>query len=537
MPPLDLLITGGQVVDGTGSPAFEGNVGIQGDRIVWIGLGPLPQRPQARKVIEAKGLTVTPGFIDSHSHSDVMVLRDPDYDAKIRQGVTTDVIGICGFSLAPVSLSTLPLFDQYLSAIAAGHPVGYDWETFQDYLAVVRKSPLPVNVVPLVGHGTIRMAVMGFDRRPPAADELRRMVDWVREGVNAGARGLSSGLVYPPGAYAAQEELIALLEPVAQAGGIYSTHIRNESHRVEEAVAEAIAIGRKAGVPLVISHLKAMGPRNWNKVDGILRQVDEARQAGQEVVFDQYPYTACSTLLNALVPPWAHEGGIPELLKKLENKAARAEILRAVENLDDGSWENFVLDADGWSGIIACTVPWGESHEGRSFAEIAAATGKSPGDLLADLLIDLEGGGTVVAHTMSEENVVKIMTHSAHIVGSDSNPCEGKPHPRLYGTFTRVLCHYARDRGVLSLEEAVARMTGKTARFYGLHDRGILSQGKRADLVVFDYAGLKENATFADPRRHPEGVKAVILNGQVVVEEDKRALGWAAGRVLTRGET
>ena len=225
MPSIDILITGGTVVDGTGKPAFQGDVGIQGDRILWA--GPVSGVVEARKVIDARGLVVAPGFIDSHSHSDVMVLCDLEYDAKIRQGVTTDVIGICGFSLAPVSKNTLPLFNQYLSAIAAGHSLAYDWGNFSDYLDVMQRSSLPTNVVPLVGHGTVRMAVMGFERRSPTSDELKRMTDLVQEAIRAGARGLSSGLVYPPGAYATKEELIALLKPVAQAGGIYSTHIRN----------------------------------------------------------------------------------------------------------------------------------------------------------------------------------------------------------------------------------------------------------------------------------------------------------------------
>ena len=532
---LELLITGGSVVDGTGRPAFPADIGIKDGYIVWMHGGALANRPPTAKSIDALGLIVTPGFIDSHCHSDVVVLKDPDYDAKIKQGVTTDVIGICGFSLAPVDQTTLPLFNQYLSAIAAGHTVTYEWESFAEYIALMRRSALPMNLVPLVGHGTVRMAVMGFERRSPTPSELSRMVAMVREAMQAGARGLSSGLVYPPGAYARPEELLALLEPVAECGGIYSTHIRNESHNVEEAVVEAISTARGAGVPLVISHLKAMGPRNWSKVERILSRVEEARTAGQNVIFDQYPYTACSTLLSALIPPWAHEGGIPQLLKRLKSTKGRAEIVHAIENVDDGTWENFVLDSGGWSGVIACTVPWGSEYEGRSFAEIANLTGKSPSDILSDLLIELEGGGMVVAHTMSDENVVKIMKHPIQIVGSDGNPCEGKPHPRVYSTFIRVLAHYARDRRVLKLEEAVAKMTGRTARFYGLDERGIIAQGKRADLVILDYEALRDNATFAEPRRHPDGIKAVILNGQMAVRDGQR-IETGIGQVLSRGE-
>jgi N-acyl-D-aspartate/D-glutamate deacylase len=532
---LDLLVTGGSVVDGTGRPAFPADIGIKDDHIVWVHGGAVPNRPATATLIDARGLVITPGFIDSHCHSDVVVLRDPEYDAKIKQGVTTDVIGICGFSLAPVDQATLPLFNRYLSAIAAGHTVGYEWESFAEYVAAMKRSALPMNLVPLVGHGTVRMAVMGFERRSPTPAELSRMVAMVREAMQAGARGLSSGLVYPPGAYANPEELLALLEPVAEVGGIYSTHIRNESYNVEEAVVEAISTARRAGVPLVISHLKAMGPRNWSKVDRILRRVEEARTAGQNVIFDQYPYTACSTLLNALVPPWAHEGGMPQFLERLKSVKGRAEIVHAIENVDDGTWENFVLDSGGWSGVIACTVPWGPEYEGKSFAEIANLTGKSPSDILSNLLIELEGGGMVVAHTMSDENVVKVMKHPAQIVGSDGNPCEGKPHPRVYSTFIRVLAHYVRDRRVLKLEEAVAKMTGRTARFYGLEERGIIAEGKRADLVILNYEALSDNATFAEPRRHPDGIKAVILNGQVAVMDGKRVTT-AGGRVLSRGE-
>lgn len=532
---LNLLITGGKVVDGTGRPAFQADIGIKDEHIVWVHHGSASKKPAAATVIDAQGLIVTPGFIDSHCHSDVVVLRDPEFDAKIMQGVTTDVIGICGFSLAPVDQTTLPLFDRYLSAIAAGHTIGYDWKNFAEYIAVMNQSSLPMNVVPLVGHGTVRMAVMGFDRRPPNPVELNRMVIMVRESMQAGARGLSSGLVYPPGAYAAQEELLALLEPVAETDGFYSTHIRSESYAVEEAIAEAIATAHKAGVSLVISHLKAMGRRNWGKVDGMLRKVEEARSTGQPVIFDHYPYTACSTFLNALVPPWAHEGGIPQLLKRLKSTDGRAEIIHAIENVDDGTWENFTMDAGGWSGVVACTVPWGPEYEGRSIAEIAEMTEKSPGDVLSDLLIEMRGGGMMVAHTMSDENIVAIMKHRAQIVGSDGVPCEGKPHPRLYGTFPRILAHYVRDRKVLTLEEAVAKMTGLTAKFYGLRERGIIDEGKRADLVILDYETLREKGTFAEPQRHPDGIKTVILNGHIVVQDGQR-LDIKVGKVLSRGE-
>jgi len=532
---LDLLITGGKVVDGTGRPAFQADIGIKGERIVWVHHGSASNKPSAAMLIDAQGLLVTPGFIDSHCHSDVSVLRDPDFDAKIMQGVTTDVTGICGFSLAPVDQATLPLFDRYLSAIAAGRPVGYEWKNFVEYIAVMKQSPLPMNVVPLVGHGTIRMAVMGFDRRPPNPVELNRMVTMVRESMQAGARGFSSGLVYPPGTYAKKDELLALLGPVAETDGFYSTHIRSESFAVEEAIDEAISTARKAGVPLIISHLKAMGRRNWGKVDSMLHKVEEARSAGQKVIFDQYPYTACSTFMSALVPPWAHEGGMPQLLERLKSRDGRAEIIHAIEHVDDGSWENFAMDAGGWSGVVACTVPWGPEYEGRSFAEIAEMTGKSPGDILAELLIEMRGGGMMVAHTMSDENIAEIMKHGAQIVGSDGVPSEGKPHPRLYGTFVRILAHYVRDKKILPLEEAVAKMTGLTAKFYGLRERGIIDEGKRADLVIMDYEALREKGTYAEPQRYPDGIKAVVLNGQIVVKEGQRLNG-RAGRVLSKGE-
>jgi len=532
---LDLIITGGNVVDGTGRPAFPAEIGIKNGNIVWLHPGHVSDRPLAARVMDARGFIVTPGFIDSHCHSDVVLLRDSDYDAKIKQGVTTDVIGICGFSLAPVDPATLPLFDRYLSAIAAGHAVAYEWKSFSEYLAVMKRSALPMNVVPLVGHGTVRMAVMGFERRPPTSAELNRMVALVREAMEAGARGLSSGLVYPPGTYAAQEELLALLKPVAETDGFYSTHIRSESYAVEEAIAEAISTARKANVPLVISHLKAMGRRNWGKVDGMLHLVEEARRTGHKVIFDQYPYTACSTFMNALVPPWAHEGGMPQLLKRLKSAEDRAEIVHAIENVDDGTWENFTLDAGGWPGVVACTVPWGPEYEGKNFVEIADMTGKSPGNVLSDLLIEMGGGGMMVAHTMSDENIVEILKHGAQIVGSDGVPAEGKPHPRLYGTFVRLLAHYVRDRKVLTLEAAVAKMTGLAAEFYGLRGRGVIGEGKRADLVILDYQAIGDNATYAEPRRHPDGIKAVVLNGQVVVQEGQR-LKAGAGRVLSKGE-
>lgn len=506
-------------------------MGIQGDTIAAIGS---LEGLEARRVLDATGMVVAPGFIDVHGHSDAVLLCDRAYDAKLRQGVTTEVIGCCGMSMAPCPEGTASLVASYTGAIAGGFQPDYSWRTFGGFLQVLRRTPLPVNVVPLVGHGTLRLAVLGYARRAAAPEELAAMGRLVEEAMDAGAFGMSSGLVYPPGVYAGTEELVSLCRVVARHGGVYSTHIRNESHRVREAVQEAIQIGARAGLPVIVSHFKVMGRRNWGRVNESLGVVEAARSGGLPVWLDLYPYTANSTLLTALLPPWAAEGGPEALSQRLRDPLERTRIREFIEQIDDGSWENFVADAGGWAGIMLSSLPASPELEGQSLVDVAARWGVHPADVLCEVLLRNGGTGTVVCFTMDEADLRTVLKYPATMIGSDGIPGTGKPHPRLYGTFPRVLARYWREGGLLGLEEAVRKMTGLPAQVLGLADRGSLRVGNKADLVVFDPGGILDTATYSEPRSYPRGIRWVVVNGRVAVE-DGMVSDSRAGRLLRRG--
>lgn len=522
----DLLIKGGKVFDGTGAPWFRADVAVDGGLIEAIGqLG----RAAAVETIDARGLCVSPGFIDIHSHSDSSILVNPRAESKIRQGVTTEVIGQCGSSLAPITDKNKELFEEEL----ARWGIDLTWDSMAGYVREVTRRGTAVNVVPVVGHSAVRAAVMGHDNRPPTDGELERMKTLVAEACLGGARALSTGLIYPPSSYADRDEIAALAAVAGSYGAIYMTHMRNEGDSLLEALEETLEIGRRAKVPVQVSHHKAVGRRNWGKVRDSLALMEQARAAGVDVTCDQYPYVASSTGLASVIPGWAHEGGPQAMLERMKEPETASRIRQEMEAA--------ASSRGGWDKVLISRVDREQlkGWEGKTIVEIASAQEVDPITAVFDLLL---AGGYVgmVRFGMSEEDVKLVMRHPLVMVGSDGSCLadygplsEGKPHPRNYGTFVRVLGKYVREEKNLTLREALRKMTSLPAARMGLEDRGLLRLGMAADVTVFNAETVAERGTFQDPHRYAAGIEAVIVNGRLTVRGGEHT-GRLAGRVLVR---
>jgi N-acyl-D-amino-acid deacylase len=527
----DILISDGLVVDGSGGPPRSAQVAVRDDRIA--GVGELAGWRAAR-VIQAEGLAVAPGFIDMHSHSDLSLLINPLAESKLRQGVTTEVIGQCGFSPAPAPAASR----ERLRAMFGfwGHEVEWTWGSFSDYLASLRSHPTSVNVVPVAGHGVIRAVVMGEENRAPCAEELAAMRVAVREAMEQGARGLSTGLVYAPSMFATTEEVIALAREMAPMNGIYFSHIRGEADGLLSSIAEAVEIGRQAGVPVQIAHMKTEGRENWGKAGMALEAIERARAEGVEVTYDVYPYTAWHTGLAQLLPAWAREGGVERMLARLREPGTRAKVqaeLAAGAAADPGRWERRM--------ISAVETEANRALQGRTLAEISERRRGAAEEVVIDLLVEEQGHVSMVGFGMDEGDVKQIIAHPVSMIGSDAAAVApygtlglGHPHPRAYGTFPRVLGRYVREEKALSLEAAVAKMTARPAAKLGLADRGRIAEGMAADLVVFDPQTVADRATYQQPQQYPIGIHYVIVNGVIELEGEKHNER-LAGRVLARG--
>ncbi len=522
---LDLLIRNGTVYDGTGSQGRLADVAIQGDRIVAV--EPLPGA-SAITVIEAEGLAVAPGFIDMHSHADLSLPVNPQANSLVHQGITTIVTGQCGVSPAPLLPATHAEVGPALTATAFPIPLER-WSSFSDFLGFLDETGTAVNVAPLVGHGTVRAAVMAYRSGAPTTEELAAMTALVEEAMDAGAFGISTGLIYPPGIYTATEELVALTLPVGRRGGIYFSHIRGEGDTLLEAVDEAIAIGRGAGAAVQISHFKAFGERNWSKSQQALAAIDAARVEGLDVTADMYPYLAAHNDLSAALPAWALAGTHEQVIRRLDDPATRTRIA-ADPAREQGDWNQ----------VLISYSPCRPDFEGRSVAALAEAAGLSPFEWVMDALRDTGLRINRVMFGMSEANKLQEIRHPAMMVGTDgygaalTGPASvGLPHPRSYGTFPRVLAQYVREKKALTLPEALHKMTGMAAAKLGLRDRGALRSGACADVVVFDPEQITDLATFAQPHQYAAGFEHVIVNGQPAL--DYRVLtGALPGKVLRK---
>jgi len=485
----DLVIRNASIIDGMGTPAHMGDLGITDGRIVDIG----EARAPAKEEIDARGKTLAPGFVDTHTHDDGAMLRYPGMEFKLAQGVTTCVLGNCGFSVAPATRAAGRMVSGNAILNVGDTPV--DWEDLTGYMAAVAARRPAVNGIALAGHNTLRFGALGNEQRPPSAAELARMRAWVEEAMTQGAAGLSTGLIYEPGRWSETEELIALCRPIAPFGGVYATHMRNEGARLLDSIEETLRIGREAGCHVHISHHKASGEEVEGLVERSLARVDQARAAGQGVTLDMYPYPAGSTRLDAI----ARLGRV-----------------------------------DGWYAerLRLATVPGRPEWQGKTLMDVALELDLPPDQAAARIL---EGPGqetVIIQFIMREEDVERNIQHEAMMIGSDGIPVlEGFPHPRLFGTFPRVLGVYVRERGLVSLPEAVRRMTSLPAQVFGLTDRGVLAPGMWADLVLFDPAIVRDTATYEDPMQEPEGIALVVVNGTVAYA-DGHHMGAGSGRML-----
>ncbi len=499
----DLILRGAEVIDGTGAPGVFADVAIAGDRIVALApagrLDPELSTAETRR-LDLDGRTLAPGFIDTHTHDDFAVVFHPEMGFKVEGGVTTCIVGNCGMGAAPHAAA---------SAVAQSfHPDSElpPWDGFAGYLAHLEAHPASVNVAALMGHGTLRAAVMRGAERAPDDGERRRLHELLREGMEAGCLGLSTGLIYPPGKFADTDELVDLARVVAGFGGLYTSHVRDEGEGLLDSIAEAIEIGQRAGAAVVISHLKANGRNNWGRVGSALDLIARAQAAGQPVAADQYPYTAGSTVLSALVGQHA-----------FDSSGRRVATLRGHD-------------------VVIAACPNRPDWNGRSLADLGDELGLDTA-ATADHVVAVDLRTNVVIHSMSEDDVRTILGTPGIMIGSDGLPTlDGQPHPRLYGTFARVLGHYSRDLGLLSLPEAVHRMTGRPAAVFGLHDRGVIRPGAIADLVAFDAATIIDRGTFDDPHHSPAGIDHVWVSGIAVVA-DGRHTGARPGRVVRRSTT
>lgn len=543
----DIIIKNGQVIDGAGNPWIKVDVGVTCERISKV--GKLSSASSA-EIIDASGLVVCPGFIDMHTHSDfVLALKNNGeiLSPFIKQGVTMEVIGNCGFSPAPIRY--LNLLKDYSAGIAGGYgdQLSWSWATMREYLELIEKQGVSMNVAPLVGEGPIRIAVMGFDTRGPTEQELEDMKRLVAQAMEDGAFGMSSGLIYAPGMYTTTEELIELCKVVAKYGGIATFHIRGSSELFFPALEEIIRIADESGVSVEQSHHEATGKDYWWKIGTTLKIIDEARSRGLDITFDVFPYVAANTTMLTLFPPWSLEGGVQKFLGRLRDPATRERIKKDVETLVPvwppwkvGGWPHNFVKVCGWDNLIIiwCKGEKNKKFEKMSIGEVAKILGKDPFDAISDLLLEENGEMSVLIHEIggdrvSEEPMLTVLRHPCASIETDAIPLKvGVPPPGLYGAYPRVLGRYVRERRILTLEDAVRKMTSLPAHRLGIKDRGILREGSYADITIFNPRTIIDKSTYANPRQHPEGIEYVLINGCIVVRKGDHDTSILAGKVL-----
>ena len=527
---MKILLKNGIVIDGTGEKPFRADLLIEDDKILKVQEN---INIENVKIIDVDGKVVCPGFIDTHSHSDLMILVNPYNETKIRQGITTEVLGQDGISMAPLPKEYISPWRKNLAGLD-GDTDEIDWtyETTDNYLKMMEHKGIGLNQSYLVPHGNVRMEAMGLEGREATDEEIQKMCEITRREMKAGAYGLSTGLIYIPCAYSETKELIAMCKVVAEFDGLFVVHQRSEADTILQSMEEVIQIGKLSGVRVHFSHFKVCGKKSWKYIDDVIKLLEKAQSEGVKISFDQYPYVAGSTMLGVVLPPWAHAGGTDKLLERLSDNAMRAKMVKDIQEGIPG-WDNFI-DFAGFDQIFVTSVKTEKNEKfiGKSLEEIGKLQGKNPYDATFDLLLEEENAVGMVDFYGLEEHVIAFLKRPEQNVCTDGL-LGGKPHPRAYGAFPRVLGKYVREEKALSLEEAIFKMTKKPAELLGLKKRGILKEGNFADIVVFDPDTIVDKGTFVDPVQYPEGIDYVIINGNLVIDngEYKKIL---AGEVLRK---
>ncbi len=538
----DIKIINGKIVDGTGKKAFAADLAINGDKIAAIGD---LSNEEAKKVIDAKGKVVSPGFIDFHTHSDYTILFDQRSCSRVYAGVTLLVIGNCGIGLAPIRDERKQDLINYLQTRIVGTvnaPLFLDWNTEAEYFQYIEKNPPAVNVAAYCAQGALRIDEMGFAQGEATPEQLEHMKEKLAQAMKDGAIGMTTGLVYMPGAYTGKEELAELCKAMAPYGGYYCTHMRDEGDFELDAIDEAIYIAKNGGVPLHISHLKISGSLNSGNLEKVFDKIHQAQAEGLEVTYDAYPYNAGMTSLGAFMPPWIFEGGVPKLVERLKVPELREKAKHDIINGVPG-WQNFyAIVGYDWNKPAICSV--NQEHnkwmEGVTIAAAAEKAGKDVFDFVFDLLIDENGKIQVTAPGMEQSTVDYIIAEPNTMIGSDS--CDfandgilnyGKPHPRAYGTTGIIFREFVREKGLITVEDAVRKMTSLPAKRLGFADeRGTLKEGYYADVLIFDADTFGDLATYANPKQYSVGMDTVIVNGQIAMENGVQLEDVHAGRVL-----
>lgn len=513
----DLILKNGSIADGTGRGLYPADVAIGRNYILAIDA---PGSLHAMEELDCKGLVIAPGFIDTHSHSDLRVLMEPELPMKVRQGITLEVFGQDGISVAPIRSVDQPAVARSLAGLDGDLGRAWDWQSVDEYLSAIERARPAIDCAYLIPHGAVRLAVMGMEDRKARPEEIAAMQDLIRQSMREGALGLSTGLIYPPCCFADTSELIELCRAVVEFDGIFVSHMRSESDYIEDAITEMIEVGKQSGVRVHISHFKIAGRENWGRIDGVLAMIAEAQAEGVRVTADQYPYIAGSTMLGAILPPWAHAGGVEETLKRLASTEERDRMRAAMLDRFPSHWDNF-WKWSGPEGIVIPDIPSGNHTEylGKNLSQAAALRNQTDQvgeadavEFAFDLLLAERMGVGMISFSQSEDVVCKIMQQPYVNVCTDGL-LGGKPHPRAYGTYPRILGRYVREQNLLSLPEAVRKMCGLAAETFQLRGYGKIEDGAKANLVAFNPHHVIDCATFEDSRQFPKGIEHVIVEG------------------------
>lgn len=520
---LDYLIKNGVVFRGDGSAPVETNIGVRGERIVYVGSDNIP----AEEVIDAKGLVISPGFIDAHAHSEFTILADGRAEGKLSQGITTEINGNCGLSAAPLYGEAFERREKDIKELG----IKKRWTTFREYFDILRSKGIAINFATLCGHGNIRASVIGYKDMPPDENSLKEMKRLLSGAVEDGAIGFSTGLIYPPGIYSDTEELIELCMVLTQDSGrtscnsklIYASHMRSEGDALIEAIEEAVKIGKESGVNVHISHIKTAGEKNWWKAESAIDVINNARNNGIHVTCDRYPYTAASTDLDTILPSWVYDGGVDDELRRLKDTETAKKIKEEIGEREDSYWKGIY--------ISSAAKPRNKWMEGENIFDISLKLKKRPIDVLFEILIAEEARTGAIFFSMSDDNLRKFLSLPYVMIGTDSSvrsfsgsTCTGKPHPRGFGSFPRFIGRYVRDEGLITISEAIRKMSYLPALTFGLKERGLIKEGFYADIVVFDYEKIIDMATFKEPYKKAEGINYVFVNGKLALKD-----GWFTG--------